>query len=177
MVAILDPEASSLYHFSPPRLRLSLAIGRKRNKWYLIFAKRYPTADSPEVARLDLPGLPVHGHRFWFNHRAATGWEPRGKTFLEYLLSLGPNQPAVIDMVSGEDVTRILNEVVVLIPEHRLAHWCERCHSWESMDDESRWALSREGTAPGYLCPSCLENDWCGFRTVRNLSNTVRALL
>ncbi|KAG7091198.1 hypothetical protein E1B28_010249 [Marasmius oreades] len=175
MVAILDPEASSLYHFSPPKLRLSLAIGRKRNKWYLIFAKSYPTADCREVARLNAAELPVHGHRFWFDHKATTGWEPSDKNLLEYLSSLGAKQPDILSIVSSKGTKSEPSEVVVLIPEHRLARWCERCHSWESIDDpiEARYIISRKEPFPAYLCPPCYESEWCGFRTLRNLFNAV----
>ncbi|KAK1217230.1 hypothetical protein PQX77_020120 [Marasmius sp. AFHP31] len=102
MGASIDHKNDTIYAFKPPRLRLFLAIGRKRNGWYLIFAKPYPTADSRVVTRLDVPGSHANGHRFWFSEKAVTGWEPYGKSLLEYLLSMSPKQPSVVGIISND---------------------------------------------------------------------------
>ncbi|KAL0579635.1 hypothetical protein V5O48_002407 [Marasmius crinis-equi] len=178
MVASIDQEKDTIYSFKPPRLWLSLAIGRKRNAWYLIFAKPYPTADCREVARLDVPGSLMKAHQFWFSEKAVTGWEPQGKSLLEYLLSMSPKQPAVLNIVSNDCWADRPNQVTVLVPEHRLAHWCEGCHVWENMEDPfSRWIIWRPGPCPRYLCPVCYEKDWLGSRAVRTISGVAHAIL
>ncbi|KAK7036484.1 hypothetical protein VNI00_011681 [Paramarasmius palmivorus] len=158
---------SSIYTFTPRNLTLQLSIGRKHNAWYIIFARRYRTADSREICRLDQPSLRFrhrkNGSRFTFNPKAFTGWEPPGERLLEYLLSV---DPAILKVVSRDADDDSPTEVEILIPEHRLAHWCERCHRWETIKDQGdgRWRAYRYA---GYLCPSCFRKDSFFFRLLR----------
>lgn len=151
-----------MYDFKPPNITLRLAIGRKYNEWYLIFARAYPAADTREVLRLDKPQRcrrPTGtGHpRFCFDSRAACGWERENQSLLDYLLSLDSNDPplfAVISPYSESPKRARETEVEVLVPENRLAHFCESCGSWESIaDNDSRWILTRLDRLPGYSCP------------------------
>ncbi|KAJ8076666.1 hypothetical protein PM082_001089 [Marasmius tenuissimus] len=178
MGASIDHKNDTIYAFKPPRLRLFLAIGRKRNGWYLIFAKPYPTADSRIVTRLDVPGSHANGHRFWFSEKAVTGWEPHGKSLLEYLLSMSPKQPSVVGIISNDCWVDRPNEVDVLVPENRIAHWCEGCHVWEDMENPyARWIIWKPGPPPRYLCPMCFEKDWLGQCAVRTLCGAAHRIL
>lgn len=153
-----------VYNFRTTKLSLDLALGHKYNAWYLIFARSYRLADSREVARLDLPGYAFQSPEprsrpcFWFDPRVASGWERGEQSLLDLLLSLGPNQSAILSVESaGETLEKSrprINAVQVLVPEAQLAHWCEGCGLWESIDDESRWLLARHDILPGYLCPT-----------------------
>ncbi|KAK7472373.1 hypothetical protein VKT23_000490 [Stygiomarasmius scandens] len=191
MVSI-DKDSNQLFHFRPHRLALHLAIGHKRGKWYLIFARPYKTADTREVARLDQPVLcsrnlyddqDANTLRFWFDPLAFSGWEKEGQSLLDYLLDLGPNRPTILRVIPSADdfaerESSSVPLVEILIPEHRLAHWCEGCGEWEAMDLEngSRWVVSSSsGTLPSYLCPACYEKDWFGKKTYRVFCDLVCA--
>lgn len=161
-----------LFDFRPPKLNLDLAIGHKHGAWYLIFARNYCLVDSREVTRLDEPGLPnrkdVGGHPcFWFNPKAFSGWEQQNQSLLELLLSF--DRSAVLKVIPPtRSVPGALTEVEVLIPEAQLAHCCESCETWESIESDSRrWTLVRPGRFPEYLCPDCYAKDWWGRRLGR----------
>lgn len=151
---------NTLYDFQHPNVKVRLALGRKRKAWYLVFARSYGTGESREVARLDKPGIRSHHFgdthsRFWFDTRAASGWERNGQSLLDLLLSLDPHDPPVLALASSNTLMEEkygAMEVEVLIPEHRLAHWCEGCGFWETIESSPRWALDRPGKRPGYLC-------------------------
>lgn len=168
---------------------MNLALGHKFNAWYLIFAQPYRTADSREISRLDSrgPGRRVAWSprpRFWFNPKAVSGWERDGETLLDLLLSLDLHEPplfAVVDHESGA------SKVEVLIPENKVAHYCEGCGRWEVAGDNAlRWFMVRDDRLPGYLCPpvcfchvtrpshvltdeQCHTKDWIGARAIRYL--------
>ncbi|KAJ7686829.1 hypothetical protein B0H17DRAFT_1181037 [Mycena rosella] len=153
-----------------PRLAVRLALGHKYNAWYLIFAQPYRTADCREISRLDSPGPAIAWSprpRFWFNQKAASGWERGGESLLDLLLSLDFRDPplfAVVDHDSGA------NKVEVLLPENKLAHYCEGCGQWEVAGNNAvRWFMVRAHTLPGYLCPPCHAKDWIGARAIRYL--------
>ncbi|ESK97292.1 hypothetical protein Moror_17857 [Moniliophthora roreri MCA 2997] len=170
MIEALDADSRNILSFTPPNLALQLAIGCKRNAWYLIFARQYPTADSRIICRLDRPG--THNwssrceRRFWFNPKSFTGWEPPGQSLLEYLLSL---DPPILKVISSEQDFSNPIEIAILIPEQELAHWCERCHLWETVKEsgDARWIMYRSKSHPGYLCPPCSRKDWLCPRIYR----------
>ncbi|KAJ7146030.1 hypothetical protein C8R44DRAFT_723883 [Mycena epipterygia] len=146
----------AVHSFQHPRLTVNLALGHKFNGWYLIFAQPYRTADSREISRLDSrgPGRRIAWSprpRFWFNPKAVSGWERDGETLLDLLLSLDLHEPplfAVVDHESG------VSKVEVLIPESKVAHYCEGCGKWEIAGDNAlRWFMVRDDRLPGYLCP------------------------
>ncbi|KAJ7641833.1 hypothetical protein FB45DRAFT_1054244 [Roridomyces roridus] len=145
----------------------------------------YPTAETREVARLDAPsrrskssaGQWSRRPRFWFDPRAFSGWEAKNESLLEFLLALDVRtQPLFAVVDQNVDSAGIEVEVEVLIPESKLAHFCEGCGDWEAAnayDESLRWYMVRDaaehGTLPGYLCPSCHAKDWFGARAVRYL--------
>lgn len=172
----IDPNLASVFKFTPPGLILELALGHKRGGWYLLFARPYRTADSREVTRLDAhsPCLKIkdlsnsEAPRFLFDLKTASGWERDGENLLDYLLLLGCGHPPVLRCpVDGYVDNDSVMEVEVLIPEHRLAHWCEACGSWESVRDKERWIKVEQTKSPLYLCPSCYEKDWILPRLAR----------
>ncbi|SJK98041.1 uncharacterized protein ARMOST_01297 [Armillaria ostoyae] len=159
----IDPNPASIFKFTPPGLTLELALGHKRGGWYLLFARPYRTADSREVTRLDTrnPCLKIKNSsdsgapRFLFDLQTASGWERDGENLLDFLLLLGWGHPPVLRCpVEGYAGNDSVMEVEVLIPEHRLAHWCEACGNWESVRDEGRWIKVEQTRLPLYLCPS-----------------------
>jgi len=173
--------ASSVHSFQLPRLPVALSLGHKYRAWYLIFAQPHRTADSREISRLDTSGPrnPEHWSprpRFWFNPKARSGWE-RGRetTLLDLLLALELHEPplfAVVDHESG------VCKVEVLIPEHRLSHYCEGCGKWEvGGEDALRWYMVCSDALPSYLCPSCHTKDWFGARGMRCLKRIVHTIL
>ncbi|KAF5355454.1 hypothetical protein D9758_006292 [Tetrapyrgos nigripes] len=184
IVASMNDYSNSLIHFRPSRLALDLSIGHKRGKWYLVFARAYKAADSREVTRLDQPfrisyDQDTDSPVFWFDPTAFTGWEKEGQPLLDYLLELGPHQPAVLKVVTpareNSERKGRGSLVEVLVSEGRLAHWCERCREWETMTlaEESRWKISsRSRRLPTYLCPECQGKDWFGPKLFRALRNT-----
>ena len=143
------------------------------------------------------PGLhrPTPGSgrlRFWFDPKAVSGWERNGENLFDFLLSLSPEFPPVLEVVSAK--TLLDNKggakvVEVLVPEHRLAHGCESCRSWETVsNNHARWILVRQDTLPGYIyrvvCLSilklfshvdpngqCRQNDWFGLQILRVISS------
>lgn len=155
-----DSRNGSIYDFQHPSVRVRLALGRKRKGWYLILARGHGESQTREVVRLDKPGLrrnkaDTSHPRFSFDARATSGWERKGQSLLQLLLSLDPHDPPVLALASSNTVLEEkwdAREVEVLIPDHRLAHWCEGCGSWEAVDSSSRWTLVRSGKVPGYLC-------------------------
>lgn len=157
--------------FRPPRLALDLALGRRHDRWYLLFARHYSPADSREVVRLDFkstsldalnqfanPNMPSTSTplKFWLDKSAVTGWEKDGETLLDLLLSVTPNTPIIrFNKSVPEQHTRCL-QVQILIPEGQLAHYCEECKMWESVTERVRWIPkknSRKLKGPLYVCP------------------------
>ncbi|THV06179.1 hypothetical protein K435DRAFT_23450 [Dendrothele bispora CBS 962.96] len=180
----IDKDSGELFHFRPHKLALHLAIGYKRRKLYLIFARPYRTADTREITRLDQPTLysrnlhcdqDTNALRFYFSPLAFTGWEKEGQSLLDYLLNLGPNRPKILKVItsaedSAEGHPKGVPLVELLIPEHRMAHCCEGCEEWETMgsENEPRWIVTTKSREfPAYLCPKCHEKDWCGPKTSR----------
>jgi len=169
--------SNSLYDFQHPNVKVRLALGRKRKAWYLVLACGYGMTEVREVARLDKPGMSSASTdfaqpRFWFNSKAASGWERNGQNLLQLLLSLDPHDPPVLALSSSNTVLEEkygARQVDVLIPEHRLARWCEGCGYWENAHSNPRWVLARPGKTPGYLCVMCAEKDWFGARLLRYL--------
>ncbi|KAF7340694.1 hypothetical protein MSAN_02097600 [Mycena sanguinolenta] len=166
----------TVHSFQPPRLTVKLSLGHKHRGWYLIFAYPYRTLDSREIARLDTSGpLKTRGvwstrPRFWFDPHACSGWEADGETLLDLLLSPAILEPlfAVVDHEAG------YSKVEVLVPEHKLAHFCEGCERWEAAGDAAlRWFMVRSSPLPSYLCPACHSHDWFGARLQRSLKRTL----
>jgi hypothetical protein len=162
-MASIHNDSNPIVHFRPRSLALDLSIGHKRGKWYLIFARVYQTADSREVVRLDRDfRIPYDQDQscFWFDLNALTGWEKEGQSLLEYLIDLGPSQDTILKVVKPAETNLERKSkgplVEVLVPERRLAHWCERCGEWETMnlEEEFRWKVSSTSRGfPTYVCP------------------------
>ncbi|KAJ7605386.1 hypothetical protein DFH06DRAFT_1310201 [Mycena polygramma] len=178
----------TVHCFQPPRLTVRLSLGHKYRRWYLLFAHPYHTADSREIARLDAPAPPALKRtnsgstsgwsprpRFWFDASARSGWEQGGETLLDLLSSLELHEQPLFAVVDYEPAGGAsMRKVEVLVPEHRLAHYCEGCGSWEvAGDDALRWFMVRSDTLPGYLCPPCHTKDWIGARALRLLKGLV----
>jgi hypothetical protein len=148
-----------LYHFCLPGLHVRLALGHRYNAWYLIFARHYRTADCREVCRIDsgtmgtVIYLENEQNHFFFDPEAFTGWEKEDTTLLDMLLSLKPSVLKVIN-TKNSSVGKF-KQVQVMLPEGQLAHWCEGCGEWETMEgsEDIRWKSTRRDTLPGYLCP------------------------
>jgi hypothetical protein len=148
-----------LYHFCLPGLHVRLALGHRYNAWYLIFARHYRTADCREVCRIDsgmlgtVMYLENEQNHFFFDPQAFTGWEKEDEALLDSLLSL---EPSVLNIINETNSSLgKLKQVQVMLPEGQLAHWCEGCGEWETMEDSQdvRWKIARRDTLPGYLCP------------------------
>ncbi|KIY65848.1 hypothetical protein CYLTODRAFT_455946 [Cylindrobasidium torrendii FP15055 ss-10] len=175
-MTLIETHTPDAYAFRPPGLLLDLSLGQTSDggDWYLLFARHYPTADSREVVRLNSRRhakavacqLKRGNPHFIFDQDAATGWEAPGQCLLDLLISV---RPSVLRYWGTDEGGRV--EVEVLIPEHRLLHWCERCGQWESVQDgvEERWIMVRKGRPPRYLCPQCFDKNWIGPRLKRAL--------
>lgn len=158
----IEAYTPEIYTFTPPSLTLDLSLGHKRGDWYLLLAHPYPTADSREITRLNRRrghaecALKRGNRHFIFDLRTVSGWESQGQTLLDFLLNLGPTQPAILRNWGASGSSGAATEVEVLIPEHRLLHFCSGCDTWEATAEarRSRWFRVRKGTLPQYLCPT-----------------------
>ncbi|KAJ7633785.1 hypothetical protein DFH06DRAFT_1336875 [Mycena polygramma] len=157
----------TVHCFQPPQLTVCLSLGHKYRRWYLL-AHPYRTADSREIARLDAPAPPALKRlksdsgsgwsprpRFWFDASARSGCEQGGETLLDLMHSLELHEQPLFAVVDYEPAGGAsMRKVEVLVPEHRLAHYCEGCGRWEVADNGAlRWYMVRADTLPGYLCP------------------------
>ncbi|KAF9016116.1 hypothetical protein BDZ89DRAFT_415817 [Hymenopellis radicata] len=160
MAPFIETHTPEIFKFTPPSLTLDLALGHKNGDWYLLFARPYPTADSREISRLNTRrgrakcGLKLGNPHFLFDLGTASGWEKDGQTLLGFLLDMGPAHPAILRNWGASGNGQAM-EVEVLIPEHRLLHWCSGCASWEATTNSRRWIRVRKTRLPCYLCPSC----------------------
>jgi len=174
-----------MYDFQHPNITLRLSIGHKYNAWYLIFARAYASADSREVSRLDRPRKNCRPNltrrpRFFFDTKAACGWECGSQSLLDFLLSLDSKDPPLFEVISPytKSIKRAREtEVEVLVPENRLAHFCEGCGTWESVNDnDARWILTRQDRLPGYLCPTCYSQSSSLKKLIISASASFRML-